>query len=243
MTQLPPYERIVEENADFAIFCIDTLGTILSWNRGAESIFRVSRSEAIGRPASSIFTPEDIATGVYAQEMATAAREGRAEDDRWHVRPDGTRFWANGVLTALRDEAGVVQSFVKFVRDESDGRRAYESVKATEEQYARIFFGNPAAIVVERKESEEIVFANEAFFALTGHWRSEVMGRTGTALHLWFDPSERSKLLESLTDTPATGLVTLRTKGGQLLRCVTTVTDIKLDSEPCIVFAYIREPA
>lgn len=241
MPQTPPYDRIVEETVDFAIFCVDTRGTILSWNRAAESIFRVSAAEAIGQSASVIFTPEDVATGAYDREMATASIEGRAEDDRWHVRRDGSRFWANGVLTALRNEAGVVESFVKIVRDESDARRLYETVRVTEEQFARIFFGNPAAIVVERKETQEIVFANEAFFETTGHWRSEVMGRSGRELHLWADEAERAQLLAGLDEAPVSGNVTIRHKAGHLVRCVTAAREIKLDSETCRAFTHIPQ--
>ncbi len=242
MSDLPPYARIVEESLDYAIFCIDTEGMIRSWNRAAEALFHVSEKEAVGQPSSIIFTPEDIATGAYTREIATASQEGRAEDDRWHVRPDGTRFWANGVLTALRDENGVVESFVKVVRDETDHRRSYESIKVTEEQYARLFFGNGAAIVVERTPSHEIVFANESFFELTGRWRAEIIGRTGADLQLWADESERSRLLAGDLEGRASGYMTLRAKGGPLVRCVVAATAIKLDSDPCLVFTYVREP-
>lgn len=109
---------MLEENVtDYAIFTIDVEGCIASWNVGAERILGYQEAEIIGQPVALIFTPEDRAHGVVEQELSKAAISGRAEDERWHLRQDGSRFWASGVMTALRDESGNLRAFAKILRD------------------------------------------------------------------------------------------------------------------------------
>ena len=99
--------RLVAENVqDFAIFVADLEGRHVSWNPGVERLLGYDEAEWVGLHASLIFTPEDRQRRALEGEMETAMRQGRAEDRRWHVRKDGTRFWANGLLMLLRDEAG-----------------------------------------------------------------------------------------------------------------------------------------
>ncbi len=114
-----PYKLLVAEIKDFAIILLDRAGRIISWNPGAERIFAYTAADAIGNPFAFLFTPADVAHGVPAQELKQAAATGRAEDVRWHERPDGTRFFANGVTTALYDEAGDLRGFAKIARDDT----------------------------------------------------------------------------------------------------------------------------
>ena len=100
---------------DFAIITTDAQGVIATWNAGAERIFGYAEAEMLGRPIAAIFTAEDQARGVPEQEMRTAATTGRAEDDRWHRRKDGSRFFASGVMTPLDGVAG--SGFAKIARD------------------------------------------------------------------------------------------------------------------------------
>lgn len=111
------FRFMVESVKDYAIFSTDTVGRVVSWNTGAEHVFGYTEAEIMGRSAAIIFTPEDIAIGAPEQEMRTAEREGRAEDERWHMRRDGSRFWASGIMTPLRDETGNMRGFVKIARD------------------------------------------------------------------------------------------------------------------------------
>ena len=91
--------RLIAENVhDFAVFATDLDGRIVSWNPGVGSLLGYAEGEWVGRDASVIFTPEDRERGAHLWEMETALREGRAEDQRWHLRRDGSRFWANGLL-------------------------------------------------------------------------------------------------------------------------------------------------
>jgi two-component system CheB/CheR fusion protein len=109
---------------DYAILTTNLNGQIESWNRGAERIFGYREQEIIGQPVSLIFTPEERERGVDKMERATAYEEGRAEDERWHFRKDGSRFFASGVLTTLRD--GDIIGYVKILRDLTESKHAEE---------------------------------------------------------------------------------------------------------------------
>ncbi len=118
------YRLLMENVKDYAFILLDPDAGIASWNVGAESILGYQAAEIIGQPSSCIFTPEDIDNQVPEQEVARAAAVGRAEDERWHIRQDGTRFWASGVLMALRNETGQLRGFLKIIRDFSERQRA-----------------------------------------------------------------------------------------------------------------------
>ena len=117
------YRQVVEQTEDFAIFTVDNDGRILTWNEGAERVLGYTEEEALGQSAAVIFTPEDREQGAPEQERKIARREGRAPDERWHLRKDGRRFWASGVLSALYD-AGNPDGFTKILRDLTRQRRA-----------------------------------------------------------------------------------------------------------------------
>jgi two-component system CheB/CheR fusion protein len=134
----PPLERalggaeeqhrlLMECVTDYAIFFLDPHGRVAAWNAGAERILGYRESEALGEPFHRFFTPEDLHSGQPEKELQTAARTGRANDDRWLVRKDGTRLWCSGVTTALRDEEDRLRGFAKVVRDLSERRRADET--------------------------------------------------------------------------------------------------------------------
>lgn len=122
------YRLLVESATEYAIFLMDLEGRITSWNPGAERIFGYSADEAIGRSAALIFTPEDRASGQPDEELERARRTGRASDERWHARRDGSRFWASGVLEALRDGERL-RGFAKVLRDNTERKRAQEELE------------------------------------------------------------------------------------------------------------------
>lgn len=97
---------VVESLEDYAIFTLDLQSRIMSWNHGAKKIFGYSESEAIGQSGAIIFTPEDLARGEFEKEWAKALSEGRADDERWHIRKDGSRFFASAVLIIEDDGEG-----------------------------------------------------------------------------------------------------------------------------------------
>ena len=107
------FDQFVSEVTDYAIFLLDPQGRVVTWNAGAERIKGYDAHEIIGRHLSAFYPPEAVERGWPQHELEVAEREGRFEDEGWRVRKDGSRFWANVVLTALRNEArcapGVLQ--------------------------------------------------------------------------------------------------------------------------------------
>lgn len=120
------YRLAIESARDYAIFTIDLTGRITGWNLGAQNLMGWTEPEVIGAPANLIFTPEDDREAVAETEMRLAVTEGRAEDDRWHLRKDGTRFWANGLMMPLRNEEDGLAGFLKILRDRTDAKHAAE---------------------------------------------------------------------------------------------------------------------
>jgi PAS domain S-box-containing protein len=127
------FRLIVESATGYAIFTLGLDGRIASWNSGAERILGYSEDEILGKHVNVIFTPEDNAGGRAEFEMRAALGEGREDDDRWHVRNGGTRFWANGIMMPLKDEAGRTCGFLKILRDRTQEKLAREALKASEE--------------------------------------------------------------------------------------------------------------
>jgi PAS domain S-box-containing protein len=118
------YRLAVESARDYAIFTLDPSGRITGWNTGAENLLGWAEAEALGRPVNVIFTPEDNDEVVAEGEMRLAVTDGRADDNRWHLRKDGGRFWANGLMMPMRDEAGGLTGFLKILRDLTEAQLA-----------------------------------------------------------------------------------------------------------------------
>ena len=130
-----PYRQLVESTRDYAIFLLDHGGHVLTWNAGAERIKGYTASEILGHHFSRFYTEDAVARRWPEHELAVAATQGRFEDEGWRLRKDGSRFWANVVLTALRDPGGEVRGFSKITRDLSERRRAEESLRHSEERF------------------------------------------------------------------------------------------------------------
>lgn len=120
------YRKAIEDIRDYAIFMTDTNNLVTNWNVGAQHILGYTEEEIVGKSAAKLFTPEDRARQVPEKELATAAAEGRAEDERWHVRRDGSRFWASGVVTPVRDPSGKLIGFSKVMRDMTERNKLTE---------------------------------------------------------------------------------------------------------------------
>ena len=120
------YALLIESVVDYAIFVLDPHGHVLSWNPGAERVKGYLPDEIIGRHFSVFYSPEDRVAEKPEGELRVAAREGRVEDEGWRIRKDGSRFWANVVITALRDESGTLIGFAKVTRDLTARREAEE---------------------------------------------------------------------------------------------------------------------
>ncbi|GJD65836.1 PAS domain S-box protein [Methylobacterium frigidaeris] len=128
------YRAVFESIIDYAIVVMDLDGRVTDWNAGAERILGWTAGEMRGRPADVFFTPEDREAGIPEQEMQAAMTEGAGNDERWHLRKGGERFFALGEMMVLRDEAGTATGFVKVLRDRTEQRLAEERLRQSDER-------------------------------------------------------------------------------------------------------------
>lgn len=122
------FTLLVQGVLDYGIFMLDPQGYVISWNAGAERIKGYTADEIVGRHFSTFYPPEDNAAGKPRWELETAVADGRLEDEGWRIRRDGSRFWANVVITALWDDRGVLRGFGKVTRDMSERRAAQQAL-------------------------------------------------------------------------------------------------------------------
>ncbi|HEX5416836.1 MAG TPA: ATP-binding protein [Chloroflexota bacterium] len=133
------FELLVDSIKDYAILILDREGYIRSWNEGARRVKGYTESEIVGKHFSIFYTPEDLANGEPRHLLDLAAREGRVEREAWRVRKDGTRFWADVVITALRDKEGRLVGYGKVTRDLTERQRATEErIRLAGEREARL---------------------------------------------------------------------------------------------------------
>jgi two-component system, chemotaxis family, CheB/CheR fusion protein len=123
------FRFIVESATDYAIFTLDLDGLITSWNSGAREILGYGEHEIIGRNGRILFLPEDQKKGVPKIQMKKALSEGRAENDLWHIRKDGSLFWASGCMMTLRDDEGSARGLLVILRDRTEAKRAEETIR------------------------------------------------------------------------------------------------------------------
>jgi PAS domain S-box-containing protein len=159
------FRLLVESVTDYAIFMLDSTGHIKSWNIGAERIKGYSAREIIGRHFSTFYPAEDVRSGKCERELEIATAEGRFEEEGWRVRKDGSRLWANVVISAMRNASGELVGFSKVTRDLTDRRRADEERAA-------------------RRAAEQANIAKDEFLAMLGHELRNPLAPIVTALEL-----------------------------------------------------------
>ncbi len=218
------FRLLVENVRDYAIFIIDPDGLVRTWSRGAEHMLGYREDEILGRPVDLFFTPEDARGEVPRREMREALESGRGEDDRWHLRKDGTRFWVSGVMTPLRDEGGELRGFAKIMRDRTEWWDAEQARREGEARTSAILEAALDCIITIDHEGKVVEF-NPAAEATFGYLRGDVLGRE--LRELIVPPSLREAHREGLARFRATGegrilgrrieLPAIRSDGSELL--------------------------
>jgi PAS domain S-box-containing protein len=196
---------LIESAKDYAIFALDTERHIVIWNTGAEMMMGYSEAEITGKLGDVIFTPEDREKHGPENEVLKAEKEGRAENERWHLRKDGRRFWGSGSVSPLHDEEGKVIGFVKIMRDLTEQRQMQEALRHSEENYRvqleqevevrtvelknsrerySTLVGNTPDVITRWNSDLKLVFANKAFEIKTGVSAELVLGKTNSEIGL-----------------------------------------------------------
>jgi PAS domain S-box-containing protein len=175
------YRLLLEGVKDYAIYGLDPQGRITSWNSGAELIKGYTAAEALGRHFSLFYLDPDIAQGRPDRNLQLAATQGRAEDQGWRRRKDGSLFWADMVITALRDEHGQLRGFSKVIRDITQQKRNEEALQESYALLQTVIEGTGDAIFVKDRQGC-YKLANSATARILGKSQEELLGKADTEL-------------------------------------------------------------
>src|SRR6056297_1447144 len=162
------FESLVAAVEEYAIFRLDADGRVRTWNSGAERIKGYDADDVLGEHVSIFYTDEDREAGVPERNLAAAAEDGWTESDGWRVRKDGSRFWANVTVTAIRDDDGELDGYVKVTRDMTE-RREYEQRLREEKAFVESLFDNQHDIVYAFDIDGEFIRWNDRLREVTGY--------------------------------------------------------------------------
>ncbi|HSC65169.1 MAG TPA: PAS domain-containing sensor histidine kinase, partial [Caldimonas sp.] len=171
------FRLLVESVKDYAIFMLDPQGHVLTWNAGAERFKGYSAAEIIGRHFSRFYPPEALKAGLPAHELEVAQETGTFEDEGWRVRKDGTQFWANVVITALRDRTGALVGFAKVTRDLTQRRSHEESLRQSEERFRLLVEGVSEYAIFMLDANGNVASWNAGAQRIKGYAADEIVGR------------------------------------------------------------------
>jgi PAS domain S-box-containing protein len=172
-----PFRQLVHGVQDYAIFLLDREGRIASWNRGAERLKGYAAAEIIGRHFSVFYPQEAIERRWPEQELQIAAEIGRLEDEGWRLRKDGSRFWADVIITAMRDESGTLRGFSKVTRDLTERRRQEETLRQSEDRFRVLVEGVRDYAMCTLDPDGRVTSWNNGAERITGYRAQEVLGR------------------------------------------------------------------
>jgi PAS domain S-box-containing protein len=177
------YRLLVDRVLDYAIFALDPDGYILSWNAGAQRLKGYTPDEIIGKHFTIFYTAEDLSAGKPAAELKTAIAEGQVEDIGWRLRKDGTRFWANVLITAMRDDDGRLLGFAKVTRDLTARKLAEEKLRESEERFRLLVESVTDYAVYMLDVSGHITTWNIGAQRIKGYSAEEVIGSHFSAFY------------------------------------------------------------
>lgn len=171
------FRLLVEGVQDYAILGLDVHGNVVSWNAGAERIKGYRTEEIVGQHVSCFYAEEDVADGKPGRNLQIASVEGRCQDEGWRVRKDGSRFWANVVVTALRDETGDLLGFAKVTRDLSEQRQAQDRLQHSQRMLQLVLENIPQHVFWKDRDSR-FLGCNKRFAEASGLRPEDLVGKT-----------------------------------------------------------------
>lgn len=174
------YRSLVEQVGDYGIFMLDTKGRIISWNEGARRIKGYSAEDVIGKYFSIFYPEEDILNGKPAWELKIARSTGKYEEEGWRLRKDGTRFWANIVITATYDAEGRLSGFSKVTRDLTERKMSEQALQESSDKYRQL----AEELSVTNSELSSVNRELEQFTAIVSHDLKEPVRTVRSFLHL-----------------------------------------------------------
>ncbi len=177
------FAQLVAGVRDYAVFLLDRQGNVRTWNAGAERIKSYTAEEIIGQHFSRFYPSEAISAGWPAHELEVASATGRFEDEGWRVRKDGSRFWANVVITALRDEPGEIRGFLKITRDLTDRKQAEEKLRLSEERFRLLVEGVQDYALFMLDPQGNVATWNAGAERLNGYTAGEIIGQHFSRLY------------------------------------------------------------
>jgi len=171
------FRLLVESVRDYAIFMLDTDGVVLTWNAGAERQKGYGADEIVGEHFARFYPPEALARGVPQQELAAAGANGSFETEDWRVRKDGSMFWANVVITALRDESGELVGYAEVTRDLTQRRNHEEALRQSEERFRLLVEGVSDYAIFMLDVNGRVASWNVGAQRIKGYTADEIVGR------------------------------------------------------------------
>lgn len=173
----PSFRLLVESVRDYAIFMLDPRGIVLSWNAGAERFNGYCADEIIGQHFSRFYPREALDRGLPQHELDVASEVGSFEDEGWRVRKDGSQFWANVVITALRGHRGELIGFAKVARDLSQRRSHEEALRRSEERFRLLVEGVSDCAIFMLDVNGKVANWNVGAQRIKGYFPDEIIGR------------------------------------------------------------------
>jgi diguanylate cyclase (GGDEF)-like protein/PAS domain S-box-containing protein len=205
--------QLVAEVQDYAIFTLDAEGNVSSWNAGAERFKGYRSEEIVGRHFSVFYPPEDVAACKPQRELAIAASDGRLEDEGWRVRQDGTRFWANVVITALRDSTGLLLGFGKVTRDLTEPRAQEQQIRDRAQLVSGVLAAATECSIIGTDLDGVITIFNTGAERMLGYRSREMVGvRTATFVH---DAGQVAQRADELGIAPGFAVLTGAARRGE----------------------------